>query len=67
MSAGIAIGFFTSAAAGILAALLRAGGGDREVADALLAAVAAKGPGGCLDLNQFYRDRLPRKMWQIGG
>ena len=50
-----------------VAALLRAGGGDREIADALLAAVAAKGPGGCLDLNQFYRDRLPRKMWQIGG
>jgi cyclic pyranopterin phosphate synthase len=50
-----------------LAALLRAGSSDEDIAKALQADVAAKGPGGCLDLNQFYRDRLPRKMWQIGG
>ncbi len=50
-----------------IAALLRGGHPDNEIALAITAAVAAKGPGGCLDLNQFYRDRLPRKMWQIGG
>jgi cyclic pyranopterin phosphate synthase len=50
-----------------IAALLRGGGPDEEIAIALRAAVDAKGPGGCTDLNQYYRDRLPRKMWQIGG
>jgi len=50
-----------------VAALLRGGSPDEEIAGALRAAVTAKGAGGCLDLNQFYRDRLPRKMWQIGG
>ena len=50
-----------------IAALLRDGSPDEDIRGALRAAVAAKGAGGCLDLNQFYRDRLPRKMWQIGG
>ena len=50
-----------------LAALLRGGGPDEEIARAIATSVGAKGPGGCLDLNRFYRERLPRKMWQIGG
>src|SRR3989441_327896 len=50
-----------------IAALLRDGSPDESINAALRAAVAAKGAGGCLDLHQFYRDRLPRKMWQIGG
>ncbi len=50
-----------------IAALLRGGRPDEEIARAIATAVGAKGPGGCLDLNRFHRDRLPRKMWQIGG
>jgi len=50
-----------------LAALLRGGAPDDAIAAAIEAAVGAKGPGGCLDLGRFYRERLPRKMWQIGG
>ena len=50
-----------------IAGLLRGGSPDEEIASALKSAIAAKEAGGCLDLNQFYRDRLPRKMWQIGG
>jgi len=29
--------------------------------------VAAKEAGGALDMAKVYEDRLPRKMWQIGG
>ncbi|PYT14811.1 MAG: GTP 3',8-cyclase MoaA [Acidobacteria bacterium] len=50
-----------------LAALLRGGSPDARIAEALQAAVARKEAGGCLDLHQFYRERLQRKMWQIGG
>jgi GTP 3',8-cyclase len=50
-----------------LAAIVRSGGSDADIADALVAAVAGKEAGGCLDLHQFYEERLPRKMWQIGG
>jgi cyclic pyranopterin phosphate synthase len=50
-----------------IADLLRRGRPDEEIVGALKAAVAAKGAGGCLDLSPFQRDRLPRKMWQIGG
>ena len=50
-----------------LRSILRRGGSDEEIARAALADVAAKGPGGCLDLRAFYDSRLPRKMWQIGG
>jgi GTP 3',8-cyclase len=50
-----------------VAALLRASRPDDEIARAIRDSVAAKEAGGCLDLHQFYRDRLPRKMWQIGG
>jgi cyclic pyranopterin phosphate synthase len=50
-----------------LARILRSGGGDAEIAAALRTAVAGKEAGGCLDLHAYYRDRLPRKMWQIGG
>jgi cyclic pyranopterin phosphate synthase len=47
--------------------LLRGGGSDADLAAAIRADVAAKGPGGCLDLAPFYEARLARKMWQIGG
>ena len=50
-----------------LRALVRGGAGDEDLARALVAAVAAKERGGCLDLRGYYEDRLPRKMWQIGG
>ncbi|HEV8701209.1 MAG TPA: GTP 3',8-cyclase MoaA [Candidatus Polarisedimenticolia bacterium] len=50
-----------------LAALLRGGGTDSEIALALRTAVRGKEAGGCLDLHQYYQERLPRKMWQIGG
>lgn len=50
-----------------IAALLRGRHSDSEIARALRTAVAGKEAGGCLDLNQFYQERLPRKMWQIGG
>lgn len=48
-------------------ALLRGGRTDGEIALALRRAVAGKEAGGCLDLNPFHREPLPRKMWQIGG
>jgi cyclic pyranopterin phosphate synthase len=47
--------------------LLREGGTDEEMAGVIRDNVARKEPGGCLDLPAFYQDRLPRKMWQIGG
>ncbi len=47
--------------------ILRGDGSDAAIAQALVADVAAKERGGCLDLHEYYRDRLPRKMWQIGG
>jgi len=50
-----------------LRAILRGGGSDEEIAAAALADVAAKERGGCLELQRYYDDRLPRKMWQIGG
>jgi len=50
-----------------LRSILRVGGTDEELADALRANVAGKERGGCLDLRDYYRDRLARKMWQIGG
>ena len=50
-----------------IAGLLRAGRPDEEIVQAVRDSVMAKGAGGCLDLHQFYRERLPRKMWQIGG
>ena len=50
-----------------LKSILRRGGSDADLAGALRRDVAAKGRGGCLDLNDFYRERLERKMWQIGG
>lgn len=50
-----------------LRSILRAGGTDEQIAAAARDDVAAKGPGGCLDLRHYYDDRLPRKMWQIGG
>ncbi|MGH9796677.1 MAG: GTP 3',8-cyclase MoaA, partial [Candidatus Polarisedimenticolia bacterium] len=50
-----------------LRTLLRGGAGDVDLAGAIRSEVAAKGPGGCLDLAPFYDDRLDRKMWQIGG
>ena len=50
-----------------LRSILRGGGSDADIARALIDDVAAKEAGGCLDLHDYYRDRLPRKMWQIGG
>ncbi len=50
-----------------LRTILRDGGTDEDLAGAIRDNVARKEPGGCLDLNAFYEDRLPRKMWQIGG
>lgn len=46
---------------------LRNGASDDDLAAAILENVAAKGPGGCLDLRPFFEERLARKMWQIGG
>lgn len=50
-----------------LRSILRGGANDAAIAEALIADVAAKERGGCLELHEYYRDRLPRKMWQIGG
>jgi cyclic pyranopterin phosphate synthase len=50
-----------------LKSIMRNGGSDAEIAAAIRTGVASKGPGGCLDLKPYYGDRLPRKMWQIGG
>ena len=47
--------------------ILRAGGSERDLMEAIAAEVEAKGPGGSLDMAAVYRERLPRKMWQIGG
>lgn len=47
--------------------LLRGGGSDDDLLRAIAAEVEAKGPGGSLDMAAVYRERLPRKMWQIGG
>jgi cyclic pyranopterin phosphate synthase len=47
--------------------LLRGGSSAEELIAAVRAEVEAKGPGGCLDLRDYFRERLPRKMWQIGG
>ncbi len=50
-----------------LKTILRSGGSDADVAGAVRGEVAAKGRGGCVELEEYYRDRTPRKMWQIGG
>lgn len=50
-----------------LKTLLRAGATDEKIAGAVRDEVVAKGPGGCLELGEYYRERMPRKMWQIGG
>ena len=50
-----------------LRSILRRGGSDDELLAAVRQDVAAKGRGGCIDLQPFYLDRLSRKMWQIGG
>jgi len=47
--------------------ILRAGVPDEAIAAAIRANVGAKGPGGCLNLAPYFENRLPRKMWQIGG
>ena len=47
--------------------ILRGGGSDEDLVRAVASEVEAKGPGGSLDMAAVYRDRLPRKMWQIGG
>jgi GTP 3',8-cyclase len=47
--------------------ILRGGGSDEDVLRAIASEVEDKGPGGSLDMAAVYRDRLPRKMWQIGG
>jgi cyclic pyranopterin phosphate synthase len=47
--------------------ILRGGGSDADLMRAVGAEVEVKGPGGSLDMTAVYRDRLPRKMWQIGG
>jgi GTP 3',8-cyclase len=47
--------------------ILRGGGSDADVLAAVAGEVAAKAAGGSLDLDPVYDERLPRKMWQIGG
>ena len=47
--------------------ILRGGGCDDDLLRAVASEVEAKGPGGSLDMAAVYRERLPRKMWQIGG
>ena len=47
--------------------ILRGGGSDADVLRACAAEVARKERGGSLDLSEVYQERLPRKMWQIGG
>lgn len=47
--------------------LLRRGASAAELIAAVRADVSVKGPGGCLDLRSYFTERLPRKMWQIGG
>ena len=50
-----------------LRSILREGGSDEELMAAIRSDVAAKGPGGCLDLRPGQTDRPDRRMWQIGG
>ncbi len=47
--------------------ILRGGGSDADLLRALAGEVARKERGGSLDLRDYYAERLPRKMWQIGG
>jgi cyclic pyranopterin phosphate synthase len=47
--------------------ILRGGGSDADLLEAVASEVSRKGPGGALDMAPVYADRLPRKMWQIGG
>jgi len=47
--------------------ILRGGGSDADLLAAMRGEIAAKEAGGALDMAQVYEDRLPRKMWQIGG
>jgi cyclic pyranopterin phosphate synthase len=47
--------------------VLRGGGSDADLLEAIAGEVRRKGPGGALDMSAVYADRLPRKMWQIGG
>jgi len=47
--------------------ILRGGGSDADLVAAVRGEVAAKEAGGALDMAKVYEDRLPRKMWQIGG
>ncbi|HKQ98365.1 MAG TPA: GTP 3',8-cyclase MoaA [Candidatus Polarisedimenticolia bacterium] len=47
--------------------VLRGGGSDADLLAAVRGEVAAKGPGGSLEMTEVYDHRLPRKMWQIGG
>jgi GTP 3',8-cyclase len=50
-----------------LRSILRSGGSDAAILAAIEGEVGAKEAGGSLDLAPIYDDRLPRKMWQIGG
>jgi cyclic pyranopterin phosphate synthase len=50
-----------------LKSMLRGGASDEDLAAALRRNAAAKERGGCVDLAAYYRERLDRKMWQIGG
>ena len=47
--------------------ILRGGGSDAELLRACAIEVARKERGGSLDMSEVYQERLPRKMWQIGG
>jgi len=47
--------------------ILRGGGSDDDLLAAMRDEVAAKGPGGSLEMKEIYDHRLTRKMWQIGG
>jgi GTP 3',8-cyclase len=47
--------------------VLRGGGSDDDLLAAIRDEVAAKGPGGSLEMKTVYDHRLARKMWQIGG
>jgi cyclic pyranopterin phosphate synthase len=47
--------------------ILRGGGSDDDLLAAVRDEVAAKGPGGSLEMQEIYDHRLTRKMWQIGG
>lgn len=47
--------------------ILRGGGSDADLLQACSSEVSRKERGGSLDLREVYLERLPRKMWQIGG